>query len=170
MTATCGVPACRPRGRLQGRHGLDTRRKANRPHSSSGGLRQCLLRRPQAQSALYGREPVALCSLRQHPRGGARLAGGSPSNWSSPQLSLSTFTLRCRVCQAGVPFSQNAGSGPVGRRFRAFLKPIKQAMKAVRRRQLQGIAPFFPQSLRDHVMRPVPRCHDVVPSNVARVT
>ena len=65
---------CRPGGRLQRRHGLDAGRQADRPHPPAGGLRQRLLRRAQAQPAVHGGQPVALCRLRQHAGCSARLA------------------------------------------------------------------------------------------------
>ena len=47
--------------------------QAHRPHPPARGLRQRLLRRPQAQPPVHGGEPVALCGLRQHPGRRARL-------------------------------------------------------------------------------------------------
>ena len=59
---------CRPRGRLQRRHGVEPGRQAARPHPVARGVRQRHLRRPQAQSAVHGRKPVALRRLHGNPR------------------------------------------------------------------------------------------------------
>ena len=40
--------------------------KLHRAHSLARGVRQSVLRRPEAQSPVHGREPVALRGLRQH--------------------------------------------------------------------------------------------------------
>ena len=48
--------------------------KLHRPHPPARGLRQHLLRRPQAQPPVHGGEPVALRRLRQHPGRGAGLS------------------------------------------------------------------------------------------------
>ena len=65
---------CRPRGRLQRRHRVDAGGQADRPHPAARDLRQRLLRRPQAQPAVHGGEPVALRRVRRHPGRGAGLA------------------------------------------------------------------------------------------------
>ena len=49
------------------RHGLRPRRQADRPHRAARALRQRLLRRPQAQPPVHGRQPVDVRPLRQHP-------------------------------------------------------------------------------------------------------
>ena len=54
------------RSRTRRRGGLCSRRQADRPHRAARALRQPLLRRPEAQPAVHGREPVALRALRQH--------------------------------------------------------------------------------------------------------
>ena len=51
-----GVTAWTPEGKLLG------------PHSLARGVRQSVLWRSQAQSSVHGREPIALCGLRQHAR------------------------------------------------------------------------------------------------------
>jgi len=61
---------CRPRRRLQRRHGLVAGGQAAGPHPPAGGVRQRLLRRPQAQPPVHGREPVAL--RRVHGNAGRR--------------------------------------------------------------------------------------------------
>ena len=72
-TATSGAAGAGARGSTASRS--TTRRQADRPHPAARALRQPLLRRPQAQPALPGREPVALLDLRQHPGRGRRLIG-----------------------------------------------------------------------------------------------
>ena len=67
-----GLEQCRPQRRLQRRHRLDARRQADRPDPAARDLRQRLLRRPQAQPAVHGGEPVA---LRRQPNQGAFRAG-----------------------------------------------------------------------------------------------
>ena len=62
-----------PRGRLQRRDGVEPCRKAHRPHPYPGDRRQRLLRRPQAQPVVHGREPVALRALHSDSGGGSRL-------------------------------------------------------------------------------------------------
>ena len=66
---------CRPRRRLQRRDDVVAGRQADRPHPAARGLRQRLLRRPQAQPPVHGREPVALCRVYGHAGGGAGLSG-----------------------------------------------------------------------------------------------
>jgi gluconolactonase len=53
--------------RVQRRLSLQSRGQADRADPPSGGLRQHLLRRTQAQPPVHGREPVALCRVREHP-------------------------------------------------------------------------------------------------------
>ena len=48
--------------------------KLHRPHPPAGGVRQRLLRRPQAQPPVHGREPVALRRLYRHARRRAGVA------------------------------------------------------------------------------------------------
>ena len=52
-------------------------RQADRPHPPARGLRQRLLRRPQAQPPVHGGEPVALRRLHGHAGRGAGLSGFS---------------------------------------------------------------------------------------------
>ena len=56
----CGFSGGTERGR---RRGLRTGRHADRPHPAAGTLRQCLLRRAQAQPPVHGGEPVGLCAV-----------------------------------------------------------------------------------------------------------
>ena len=48
-------------------------RQADRPDSPSGDLRQRLLRRPEAQPPVHGRQPVPVRRVREHPGRRARL-------------------------------------------------------------------------------------------------
>ena len=81
-----GLEQCRPQRRLQRRHGLDAGGQADRPHPPARGLRQHLLRRPQAQPPVHGGEPVALRRLREHAGRHAGLARHR------------TAGLQCRSC------------------------------------------------------------------------
>ena len=58
---------------LDGVRVFAARRQADRSHPSARALRQRLLRRPQAQPAVHGREPGAVCALREHPGRGGRV-------------------------------------------------------------------------------------------------
>jgi gluconolactonase len=62
-------------GGARRRAGVRPRRRQDRPHPAAGALRQRLLRRAKAQPAVHGGQPVALCSLRQHPGSRGRLTG-----------------------------------------------------------------------------------------------
>ena len=64
---------CRPLRRLQRRDGVVAGRQAARPHPPARGVRQRLLRRPQAQPPVHGGKPVALCGLHRHAGCGTRL-------------------------------------------------------------------------------------------------
>ena len=59
--------------RTRRRRGLRARRRHDRPHRAARALRQCLLRRPEAQPAVHGREPVDLRALCQHARRAGRI-------------------------------------------------------------------------------------------------
>ncbi len=54
------------RSRTRWRRGLRARRRHDRPHRAARALRQCLLRRRQAQPAVHGREPVDLRAVCEH--------------------------------------------------------------------------------------------------------
>ena len=69
-----GLQQRRPQRRLQRRHGVEPRGQAIGPHPPARGLRQRLLRRPQAQPPVHGREPVALCALCRRAGRGAGLS------------------------------------------------------------------------------------------------
>ncbi len=56
----------RARRRLQRRDGVDARGKADGPYSSARSVRQPVLRRPEAEPAVHGGEPVALRGVREH--------------------------------------------------------------------------------------------------------
>ena len=56
----------RPRRRLQRRDRLDAAGQTDRPHPPAGSLRQSVLRRPEAQSPVHGREPIVLRGLCEH--------------------------------------------------------------------------------------------------------
>ena len=58
----CLVRLLRRRGRGR-RRGVRPRRQADRPHPAAGTLRQCLLRRREAEPAVHGGEPVGLCAV-----------------------------------------------------------------------------------------------------------
>ena len=58
----CLVRLLRRRGRGR-RRGVRPRRQADRPHPAAGALRQCLLRRREAQPPVHGGEPVGLCAV-----------------------------------------------------------------------------------------------------------
>ena len=67
----------RPQRRLQRRHRVEPGGQAARPHPDPRDVRQRLLRRPQAQPAVHGRQPVALRRLHRHPGRGAGLIHSS---------------------------------------------------------------------------------------------
>ena len=67
------VEQCRPLRGLQRGDRVESGRQAARPHPDSRDLRQRLLRRPQAQPAVHGGQPVALRRLHRHPGRGAGL-------------------------------------------------------------------------------------------------
>ena len=64
---------CRPRRRLQRRHRLESERHAHRPHSTARGVRERILRWPEAQPSLHGGEPVVVLSPLQYPGRRARV-------------------------------------------------------------------------------------------------
>ena len=69
----CLVRLLRRRGRGW-RRGVRARRQADRPHPAAGALRQCLLRRGQAEPAVHGGEPVGVCAVRRGAGGAGRVA------------------------------------------------------------------------------------------------
>ena len=60
------------RSRTRRRRGVRARRRHDRPHRAARALRQRLLRRPEAQPPVHGRQPVDLRAVREH----AGRAGG----------------------------------------------------------------------------------------------
>ena len=69
---------CGPQRGLQRRDGVDAAGPAHRAHPAARDLRQRLLRRPQAQPPLHGRQPVPLRGLHRHAGRRPRLtAAGS---------------------------------------------------------------------------------------------
>ena len=83
-----GVEQCRPQRGLQRRHRLDPRGQAHRPHPATRDLRQPLLRRPEAQPAVHGGEPVALRGLYPDPgRGAGLIAGRSQGGVRPPAVA-----------------------------------------------------------------------------------
>ena len=83
-------------GRSVGYSGVtvwNRRRHPARPHPLAGGLRERRVRRPEAQPAVHGREPVAVRGLRQHAGCGTRLSAlrrrnryAIESSWRSGRL------------------------------------------------------------------------------------
>ena len=76
---------CRPRRRLQRSDGVEPRRQTHRPYPPAGGRRQYLLRRTEAQPAVYGREPIALCALHGNSGRGSRLSSVQPQPVRQPR-------------------------------------------------------------------------------------
>ena len=66
-------------------------RGAHRPHCAARALRQCLFRRPEAQSSVYGRVAVAVCALRQRAgrTGGIDSTGRRGGDCAAPFSDIS---------------------------------------------------------------------------------
>src|SRR5712691_3905575 len=61
---------------------MDAGRQAHRPDPPARGVWQHLLRRPQAQPPVHGREPVALRGVYRHPRRRTGLTGSATAQYS----------------------------------------------------------------------------------------
>ena len=87
----CLVRLLRRRGRGR-RRDVRPRRQADRPHPAAGALRQCLLRRREAQPPVHGGEPVGLRAVRR----GAGRAGRVTAMPACqiPDLRASGFSTR----------------------------------------------------------------------------
>src|SRR5216684_2020784 len=78
---------------------MDAGRQAHRPDPPARGVRQHLLRRPQAQPAVHGREPVALRGVYSHPRRRTGLTGSATSQYSEGGVGVT----RRRLFVTAVP-------------------------------------------------------------------
>src|ERR1700704_4538232 len=78
---------------------MDAGRQAHRPDPPARGVRQHLLRRPQAQPAVHGREPVALRRVYRHPRRRTGLTGSATARYCEGGVGVT----RRRLFVAAVP-------------------------------------------------------------------
>jgi gluconolactonase len=85
----------------EGRSGLRARRQNDRPHPVAGALRECLLRRPQAQSPVHGGEPVDLFALCRGARRARRVTKRGRRAGQIFGAFHETASRRCRLAPLG---------------------------------------------------------------------
>src|SRR5216683_6289722 len=78
---------------------MDAGRQAHRPDPPARGVWQHLLRRPQAQPPVHGREPVALRGVYRHPRRRTGLTGSATSRYSEGGVGVTRRRLFVTACQ-----------------------------------------------------------------------